>query len=107
MSCHSPSLQFTINAGTPVLPIPFPILLWHDDYACHNFFHFLVDALPVLITGLRALNGSLPLVHAMAGKKQVRGRVGRGGQVMSGKMREGEGRGDEVRGGKVRKREGK
>ena len=52
--------------------MPFPILLWHDDYASHNFYHFLVDALPVLIVGLRALNGSLPLLHAMAGQKQVR-----------------------------------
>ena len=52
--------------------MPFPILLWHDDYASHNFYHFLVDALPVLIVGLRALNGSLPSLHAMAGQKQVR-----------------------------------
>ena len=43
-----------------------PFMLFHVEFACYNFYHFLVEALPALIVGLRALNGSLPVITVMA-----------------------------------------
>ena len=65
------SRQFTVQPQQHVISISHPFLLWHYDYACHNYYHFLIDALPVLIVGLRALNGSLPVVPVMANQLQV------------------------------------
>ena len=48
-----------------------PFLLWHYNYAASNFYHFLIEAMPALIVGLRALNGSLRVVTVMAHERQL------------------------------------
>ena len=78
--------QFTIQPQQHVIRISEPFLLWHYDYACHNYYHFLVDALPVLIVGLRALNGSLPVVRVMANQLQVGARHAGQGDELTGEV---------------------